>query len=106
MEKNLTEILNQIVDKIINSCNPSRIILFGSAATGIMNENSDFDLLVVMKNDVHRRKTAQLIYKSISDIGFATDVVVVTEDDISSAENTDENFLKPALKEGRVLFAS
>jgi uncharacterized protein len=82
VEKELTGILNRIVDRIINTAHPSRIILFGSAAAGTMKENSDFDLLVIMKNNVHRRTTSHLIYQSISDIGFATDIIVVTEDDI------------------------
>lgn len=47
-----------------------------------MNGQRDFDLLVVMKNGTHRRRTAQLIYKSISDIGFASDIIVVTEEDV------------------------
>jgi uncharacterized protein len=106
VEKELTGILNRIVDRIINTAHPSRIILFGSAAAGKMKENSDFDLLVVMKNNVHRRTTSHLIYQSISDIGFATDIIVVTEDDISSLKNTEENFLRPALEEGKVLFAA
>jgi uncharacterized protein len=106
VEKELTGILNRIVDRIINTAHPSRIILFGSAAAGTMKENSDFDLIVIMKNNIHRRKTAHLIYQSISDIGFATDIIVVTEDDISSLQNTEENFLRPALEEGKVLFAA
>lgn len=99
-------ILDQIVKRIIKTAHPSRIILFGSAAEGKMKANSDFDLIVIMKDNVHRRKTSHLIYESISDIGFATDIIVVTEDDIKSLKNNEENFLKPALERGRVLFAA
>jgi predicted nucleotidyltransferase len=54
VEKELTGILNRIVDRIINTAHPSRIILFGSAAAGTMSVKSDFDLLVIVKNNVHR----------------------------------------------------
>ncbi|HEX2868114.1 MAG TPA: nucleotidyltransferase domain-containing protein [Ignavibacteriales bacterium] len=106
MEKNYSEILDSIVARIISSSNPSKVILFGSAARGNMTENSDFDLLVVMKNGIHRRRTAQQIYRNISDIGFASDILVVTEDDIELYREDEANIINPALKEGKVLYAS
>lgn len=103
---NYSEILNTIVARIISTSNPSKVILFGSAARGNMTENSDFDLLVVMKNGIHRRKTAQQIYRNISDIGFASDILVVTEDDVELYREDEASIINPALKEGRILYAS
>ncbi len=36
---------------------------FGSAARSTIGPDNDMDLLVVVSNGVHRRKTAQAIYK-------------------------------------------
>lgn len=106
MDADTKEILNSIINKIILNFNPQKIILFGSAAKEKMSENSDFDILVVMKNGIHRRKTTQSIYKCIADIGFATDIIVVTEDDIKLYGDREETIIYHALKEGRVLFTA
>lgn len=106
MEKNLTEILNNIVSRIIETSRPAKVILFGSASRGDMTEESDFDILVITKNGTHRRRTAQLIYKNISDIGFASDIVVVTEEDIEFYKDEETSIISPALKEGKVLYAA
>jgi predicted nucleotidyltransferase len=39
-----------------------------------MGPDSDLDLLVVVSNGVHRRKTALAIYKSLQELGFAIDI--------------------------------
>ncbi|MEI7813117.1 MAG: nucleotidyltransferase domain-containing protein [Ignavibacteria bacterium] len=101
-----TEILNSIVVRIIETSKPEKIILFGSAGRGMMNADSDFDFLIIMKNGSHRRRTAQLLYRNIADIGFASDIIVVTEEDIELYKNQDGTIIKPAMEEGKVLYAA
>ncbi|MCU7503009.1 MAG: nucleotidyltransferase domain-containing protein [Ignavibacteria bacterium] len=60
MEKNLEEISNNILSRIIETSHPSKVILFGSALKGNMTEGIDFDILVVTRNGTHRRRTVQL----------------------------------------------
>ena len=55
------EVLDELVRRIVEVVHPLRIILFGSAARGQMGLHKDFDILIVVKNGVHRRKTAQEI---------------------------------------------
>jgi len=38
---------HEIIRRVLTAANPDRIILFGSAATGQMNRDSDIDLLIV-----------------------------------------------------------
>jgi predicted nucleotidyltransferase len=40
-------LLDEVVRRVLTVARPERIILFGSAATGQMTEDSDLDLLVV-----------------------------------------------------------
>ncbi len=75
-------LLDEVVKRTVRAVQPLRIILFGSAARGTMGQDSDLDLLVVVPDGVHRRRTAQAVYKSLRGIGFAKDVVVVTESDV------------------------
>jgi HEPN domain-containing protein len=63
--------LQELTERIVDAVHPLRIILFGSAARGEMELNSDFDVLVVMPEGVHRRRTAQLIYRHLLGFGVA-----------------------------------
>lgn len=106
LDKKHSEILNTIVNRIVEASNPIRIVLFGSAAKGKMTETSDFDIMVVVKDGTHRRKTAQQLYKSISDIGFATDIIVVCESDVELYKDEISSVIHPAINEGRILYAA
>jgi len=70
-----------------------------------MGPESDLDLLVVMPDGTHRRNAATEIYKSLRGIGLPKDVVVVTERDVTEHRHNPSLVLKPALEEGRVLYA-
>ncbi|VUZ86280.1 hypothetical protein MELA_02680 [Candidatus Methylomirabilis lanthanidiphila] len=69
-----------------------------------MGPNSDVDLLVVMPDGVHRRRTAQDLYRSLTGMGIAKDIVVATESDIRSYGDNPSLVLFPALREGRELY--
>ena len=49
------EILEDIINRIVETVRPEKIILFGSAARGEMGPNSDVDLLIIRKGG-HSRK--------------------------------------------------
>ncbi|KKC29041.1 putative nucleotidyltransferase [Caldanaerobacter subterraneus subsp. tengcongensis MB4] len=48
----LEDELKRIVNIIIEKCNPEKIILFGSMASGTAKEWSDIDLVVIMETDL------------------------------------------------------
>jgi hypothetical protein len=66
--------------------------------------HSDLDLLVVMPDGVHRRRTAQVIYLGLNGIGIAKDIVVVTESDVRDYSDNPSLVLFPALREGREIY--
>jgi predicted nucleotidyltransferase len=97
-------ILSEMVRRIVESVQPLRVILFGSAARGELGPNSDLDVLVVMPDGVHRRQTAQKIYRDLRGLGFAKDIVVVTESDVREYSNNPSLILHSALREGKELY--
>ena len=97
-------VLDEVVKRTVKAVQPLRIILFGSAARGTMGQDSDLDLLVVVPDGVHRRRTAQAVYKSLRGIGFAKDVVVVTESDIREYGDNPSLIIYPALRQGKELY--
>lgn len=100
------EILDDLVQRVVQAVHPRRIILFGSAATRRMGANSDLDLLVIMPDGVHRRRTAQAIYRSLTGLGIAKDVVVVTESDVREYGGNPSLVLFPALREGTEVYCA
>ena len=93
--------------KIIEGvASPRKILLFGSAARGETGENSDIDLLVVVKNGTHRRNTARRIYRALLGVGFAIDIVVVTEDDLEKYAETPGMIIASAIEEGHEIYAA
>ena len=98
------DILHELVRRIVGAAEPKRIILFGSAARGTLGPHSDLDFLVIMPDGVHRRRTAQTIYRALSGLGVAKDVVVVTEKDVEEHGKNPSLVIYPALREGRELY--
>jgi predicted nucleotidyltransferase len=96
--------LQEVTYRIVRVANPSRLLLFGSAASGHMTKDSDLDILVVVQGPVHRRQMAQEIYRSLRGVGVAVDVVVATEEDLQNYGQRAGTILKPALREGRVIY--
>lgn len=96
--------LQEVTRRIVRVAKPSRLVLFGSAVTGRITKDSDLDILVVVPGPVHRRRMAQEIYRSLRGVGVSVDVVVATEDDLQNYGQRPGTILKPALREGRVIY--
>jgi len=97
-------LLDEIVRKITEVVKPKRLILFGSAARGEMGPASDLDLLVIMPDGAHRRRTAQVLYRKLAGLGLSKDIVVVTESDVREHGANPAMVLCPALREGKELY--
>ena len=100
------EVLNEIIRRIIEVAQPEKIILFGSAVRGEMGPNSDLDLLVIKAGVAHRGRLAEAIYMNLIGVGQAVDVIVVTPEDVERYRNIFGLVIEPALKEGRIIYAS
>jgi uncharacterized protein len=99
------EILQEIVRRIVRVAKPEKIILFGSAAREEMGPDSDLDFLVI-KSCKNRRKTARKIRRRLLGIGIPKDIIVATPEDIERYKDTIGLIYRPALKEGKVLYAA
>lgn len=98
------DILDEVVRRLATMPGIVRIVLFGSAAEGRMGPDSDLDLLVIVKDGLQRRRTAQAIYKRLSGLGMPKDIVVVTESDIKKYKDNPSLIIFPALKTGKELY--
>ena len=55
--------INIIRDTILKEINPFQIVLFGSYATGMQNDNSDIDLMILLKEEITRKEKLNLLFK-------------------------------------------
>lgn len=99
------KLLEEVVRRIVETAAPEKIILFGSAARGEMEPDSDLDLLVV-KSCADRREVARAISESLRGIGLPKDVLVVTPEDVEEQKDIPGMTIRAALREGRVLYAA
>jgi len=98
------DILDEIIRRVSGVVHPRRVVLFGSAARGQMRPDSDLDLLVIVRGPVHRRAIAQGIYRNLHGFPLPVDVVVATEQDVERYGDSVGTILRPALREGEVIY--
>jgi predicted nucleotidyltransferase len=98
--------VQEIIDQIVALARPKRVIVFGSAARGTNTSDSDLDVLVVVSDGTHRRNVAQMLYRSVKRHGVPVDFVIVTESDLVNHKDDFWTVICPALREGKVVYAS
>ena len=98
------KVVAQLVGEITAAVDPLRVVLFGSAARGTMRPTSDLDVLVVMPNGTHRRRTARILYQHLWEVRAPTDIVVVTEGDLVAWRDNPSSVIKHALAEGETVY--
>lgn len=98
------DLLPVIVDRIVRSFDPLRIILFGSHARGEARSGSDLDILVVLGEVKNKREAVVKIGNELSDLPVSKDIVVTTPEEISRRGEVIGLVLRPALREGRVIY--
>ena len=96
--------LEQVVQTIVEAVHPIRIILFGSVARGDSGPHSDLDLLIIMPEGIHRRQIARRVYRELCGMGFAKDIIVVTQEDVGRFKDNPSLIIMAALQEGRELY--
>ncbi len=99
-DDNIRIIINKIVENIL----PEKIILFGSRATGLYGENSDYDLCILKNNIAKKREMQRKIYLLLSGTGIAADIIVETTEKFNELKNNKFLIYSQIAKEGKVLY--
>lgn len=101
-----TKILKEIVNTIIDSVHPEKIILFGSRARKDHRPHSDYDLMVIKRGLKNERSISRRIYRALFDqkINRAVDIIVVDKDKLRIQMKNPYLIYSWALKEGKVLY--
>ena len=97
-------LIEEITRRIVRTTHPDRIILFGSAATGEMNRDSDIDLLVVGPAVPDPRQESVKIRRALRGLGYAFDIIVMATDWFEDTKNVIGGLAYPANKYGRLIY--
>jgi predicted nucleotidyltransferase len=97
--------IDTMVRRIVKRFEPERIVLFGSHARGEAGPDSDVDLLVVMPVRGSKRKKAVEIAVALHDIRVPMDIIVTTPEEFAWRKEVAGTIERPAVREGKVLYA-
>lgn len=98
--------LDQVVATIVEVAHPQAIVLFGSAANGTAQWDSDLDLLVVkeLANPADRWELLFQIKLAIMPIGVATDIILKTPAEVEVWRDAWVGATYYAVREGQLVY--
>ena len=100
-------ILAELVHRLQDLYRPERIYLFGSTARGESGPDSDYDLMVVVPDDMPPiLRDSGRAYKAIWRLGVASDVLVWTHSDFADRLHLKASLPSTIVREGKLLYAA
>lgn len=100
-------ILSQITDRLIKAYHPERIYLFGSTARGDAGPDSDYDILMVVRDDASPEvQSPRLAYDVLWGLRAAADVHIMLQHTFNSRLRVKASLPATVAREGRLLYAA
>ena len=96
--------ISNLVNKIASNVNPDKIYLFGSYATGMANEDSDIDLLVIKETIEPRYKRSIEIQRLLIGTKLPVDIVVYTNDEFENEKLNSYSFINSAIQGAQLMY--
>ncbi len=101
-------LLQQMVEIIVETVAPDKIILFGSRAKQTAKADSDYDLLIIDPEPFtvthSRRKTAGKIWRALSVLRVPVDLVMCNISEVEKWSQGKNHVIARAMSEGRVIY--
>ena len=105
--KNQTDpTLDKIVDIIVRTVSPEKVILFGSRARGDNTADSDYDILILSDSNENERKITTKVYKQLYEEHLNKEIDLIAASTEKMNRNLDTNgfIYKNINDEGVVLY--
>ncbi len=100
--------LRRVVDVMVETVQPQRIVLFGSAARGDSRRESDLDVMVVVADGTDRHQVAKALYLAMARerLGIPVEFHVTTPALLERHRDDVGYYHFDAVREGRDLYAA
>ena len=100
-----TGLLDAAVERLKAEFQPEEIYLFGSHAWGTPTEDSDVDLMVIVRDSEERGiQRQQRAHRCLTGLGFAKDVLVPTRAQVDRYKHLRASLFHQVLAQGRRLY--
>ncbi len=90
--------------RVLDVAKPTKIIIFGSAAAGRMNRDSDIDLLIIEESPDNPRRESVRIQNALRGMDYPFDVIVMADARFEETKDVIGGIVFPANKYGRVIY--
>lgn len=100
------DIIQDVVNTIVRTYAPDRVILFGSYAWGKPNIDSDIDLCVVKRSKKNRRQRELELRKKLYPPPAAIDLLVLTPEEIKHRLDINDFFISEIMTKGKKIYES
>ena len=101
-------VLDAIVERLVETIDPSMIVLFGSTASGAGGARSDVDLLIIDDEPFgrgrSRREGLRRARRALSGLRIAKDILLYGPDELERWRDSPNHIIGRALRQGRVLY--
>jgi predicted nucleotidyltransferase len=94
----------EVISCLVEGFDPLQVILFGSRARGDSDDNSDFDLLVVLPEVADKHATAVAMLVALGHLAVPVDVIPTDAREIALHGEVAGSVLRAALHEGEVVY--
>jgi predicted nucleotidyltransferase len=98
------DLVQDIIQRIVETAQPDKVILFGSRARGNARPDSDFDLLVIKDTDEPSYRRDAPLYLALAGLNAPVDVMVYTPEEVREWSAVPEAFVTTAVREGKVVY--
>jgi predicted nucleotidyltransferase len=99
--------LAEVVRRLTEAYQPQRIYLFGSKARGDAGPDSDYDLLLIVPDEVPpERRRSRLAYQALRGTGTAADVLVWRTSAFDRRLHVVASLPATVVREGILLYAA
>jgi len=104
MDIQLEPLVADIVQRIVATAQPEKIILFGSRARGEARPTSDFDILVIQESNEPGYRRDAALYLALTGLNAPVDVITYTPEEVREWSAVPQAFLTTAIREGKVVY--
>lgn len=98
-------LLEKVVERLKAEFQPDEIYLFGSHAWGVPTDDSDVDLMVIVRDSTEKTiRRMQRAHRCLSGLGFSKDVLVPTRAQVDRYKHLRASLFHQVLAKGRKLY--
>jgi predicted nucleotidyltransferase len=103
------EVLADMVEAIVCEVDPDRVYLFGSHARGDARQDSDVDLLIIVREpfgpEHNRFQEINRVYRALSSFRIPNDVLLYSSDEFAKWSQSLNHVVGRCSREGKLLYA-